>query len=336
MTRSSSRVENRLFGFTLVELLVVIAIIGVLVALLLPAVQAAREAARRSQCLNNLRQTGLAILNHESALSFLPPGGTEVDTPSYHTDISWWLPTLPYFEAGIIQQRFDERGLFAGRRSGDQNIALLREAGEMSVMVCPSSTLSRTIEEGSLEGLARPQYVAIAGGKGDPLHETTKAKNCGYGDCGLLSSGGCFPPSFAFSGGKGGGVTLQSVTDGTSHTMMVAEQSDWCYDADGTPVDCRADCYHSFVTGPVNDNPRIFNLTVVVFGINENSATLRGTRGTEKGLCAPNTPILSAHPGGANAAFADGSVRFLQDDIDLWTLYNFANRDDGEASPSSD
>ena len=328
--KSSSRV-----AFTLVELLVVIAIIGLLVALLLPAVNAAREAARRTQCQNNLKQIGLAILNYESARGTLPPGGKNPNASSYQTDASWWIHTLPYFEEGVIEAEFDARGLFGGQNAFDQNLELLRAAGELPIMVCPSSDLPKTIESGAIEGIARANYVAIAGAKGDPQHETTMRKPCSYGDCGWLSDGGCFPSFFTFKGGEGGGMELRRIKDGLSKTMMVAEQSDWCLDSQGNQVDCRADCFHSFVTGAVFDNPRIFNLTVVLYGINENSADLYGVKGTNFGLCAPNTPILSSHPGGALAVYADGSVHFLADNMDLWSLHNLANRDDGEAPPGS-
>ncbi len=92
----------RRWAFTLVELLVVIAIIGILIALLLPAVQAAREAARRSQCSNNLKQAGLALLNYESAYRSFPfrMGGTEQggDTKSNTNRIAGWVPLLPFME----------------------------------------------------------------------------------------------------------------------------------------------------------------------------------------------------------------------------------------------
>lgn len=93
--------KARFSGFTLVELLVVIAIIGVLVALLLPAVQAAREAARRTQCLNNLRQFSLGCLNHESATKRLPAGFTTrpSDGDVHHT---WASYVLPYLEQGAM------------------------------------------------------------------------------------------------------------------------------------------------------------------------------------------------------------------------------------------
>ena len=93
-------------GFTLVELLVVITIIGILIALLLPAVQAAREAARRMQCSNNLKQVGLAILNYESSYSVLPPGGLRLSSRAAYGS-SWWVRILPYIEAGNVLDRYD-------------------------------------------------------------------------------------------------------------------------------------------------------------------------------------------------------------------------------------
>src|SRR5215510_13029053 len=87
-------------GFTLVELLVVIAIIGVLVSLLLPAVQSARESARRSQCNNNLRQIGLAIHNFEGAYGTFPAAATRVEIDTYMHGPTWWIYTMPYMEQG--------------------------------------------------------------------------------------------------------------------------------------------------------------------------------------------------------------------------------------------
>ncbi|HTN75701.1 MAG TPA: DUF1559 domain-containing protein, partial [Pirellulaceae bacterium] len=98
-------------AFTLVELLVVIAIIGVLVALLLPAVQAAREAARRMQCTNNLKQIGLAILNYENTHKSLPPGGLMQKSGFGH---SWWVRILPYVEQNAVYEKFDQNAPDSG------------------------------------------------------------------------------------------------------------------------------------------------------------------------------------------------------------------------------
>ena len=94
-------------AFTLVELLVVITIIGILIALLLPAVQAAREAARRMQCANNLKQVGVALLNYEHACGTFPPGGLTLPSSCGH---SWWVRILPYVEQENIFDQFEQNG----------------------------------------------------------------------------------------------------------------------------------------------------------------------------------------------------------------------------------
>ena len=124
-------------GFTLVELLVVIAIIGVLIALLLPAVQAAREAARRTTCLNNLTQLGLATHNYEFHYETLPPGVTNPDGPTRNepqgVHVSWIVHILPYIEQRILADRFDD----AAGAYAEVN-AVVREA-RIPALMCPSS-----------------------------------------------------------------------------------------------------------------------------------------------------------------------------------------------------
>src|SRR5207253_9703114 len=99
---------RRTTGFTLVELLVVIAIIGVLVALLLPAVQAAREAARRMQCSNNLKQIGIALHSHHDNMKVFPPGQIHTTTSGEPYKTTWGIDLLPYLEQGNPDSRYDK------------------------------------------------------------------------------------------------------------------------------------------------------------------------------------------------------------------------------------
>ena len=125
--------RRSLDAFTLVELLVVIAIIGVLIALLLPAIQAAREAARRTQCSNNLRQLGLAVLNYESSNGNLPAGGvTEGPCCGTKSGINWAISILPFMEHQTLYDRYDRT-----KFNEDPENAAVREA-QVEGHTCPS------------------------------------------------------------------------------------------------------------------------------------------------------------------------------------------------------
>ncbi len=308
-------------GFTLVELLVVITIIGILISLLLPAVQAAREAARRLQCSNNLKQVGLALLNYENACGTFPPGGL---TKSGGCGHSWWVRILPYVEQSNIYDKFDQLGAYTGwlgGGSGSKNITLLKEQ-QFSFMFCPSSTLPKVVLSNETQNYANIQSATYAGISGATNHSTATTATVGDAT-GRLSSGGTLLIDRC--------VRISEIRDGTSNTMMIGEQSDWLSPisgsgGDGCPGgDCRSDCWHGFAMGPCGDG-RAFNLTCVYHRINEKSTAAYGVTGN----CGPNTPIQSAHSGGAQTLFADGSVQFLGESLDIDTLYNLANRDDGK------
>ena len=153
-TRTSSFVRRRPRGFTLVELLVVIAIIGILVSLLLPAVQAAREAARRASCVNNLSQIGLASHNYEFHFESLPAGVTNPDGPIRNEPkglhVSWIVRLLPYLEQNVLASKFDSAaGAYA------EGNAVVR-AAQISSLYCPSSPVPAVNEAATA---SRSSYV---------------------------------------------------------------------------------------------------------------------------------------------------------------------------------
>jgi prepilin-type N-terminal cleavage/methylation domain-containing protein/prepilin-type processing-associated H-X9-DG protein len=305
-------------GFTLVELLVVIAIIGILVALLLPAVQAAREAARRTQCVNNLKQIGLAVLNYENAFKELPPGGLTQANGTYGH--SWWIRILPYTEQTNVYNQFDQKASnsgWLGFTNPHPNRDPLRNV-VFPFMYCPSSSLPKlalTVAEHSKSNVMSPTYTGVSGATD---HRTATNKNPTGGADGRISLGGAFIVHRA--------IPLSEFTDGTTNTMMVAETSDYCIDNTGQKVDCRSDCGHGFCMGPGNDGwERAFNMVTVIHRLGEKSYMGLGVPGN----CGPNRPIQSVHGGGANVVYADGSVHFLNDSMAIQLLYDLANRDDG-------
>jgi prepilin-type N-terminal cleavage/methylation domain-containing protein/prepilin-type processing-associated H-X9-DG protein len=305
-------------GFTLVELLVVITIIGILIALLLPAVQTAREAARKSQCSNNLKQVGLALHSYHSASNTFPAGG--LSPPSY--GMSWWVRILPYIDQQASYEQFDWKGADYGGNLGwvgvsdtDGNLINRRLAQKLffPIAFCPSTPLKKI--EYDPVGVFNPTYAGVAGATD---HYTATDKSIAGGVGGRLSRGGVLV--------SGEFISLDQITDGASNTMAVAETSDFCISSAYGETNCRSDCSHGFLMGPGNDGwQRIFNMLVVLHRLNDKTYENLGVGGN----CGPNSPIQSAHSGGANVGMADGSVQFLNENIEIQTLYNLANRDDG-------
>ncbi len=336
----SMRSRKSHHGFTLVELLVVIAIIGILVALLMPAVQGAREASRRLQCHNHLKQIGLALHTYHAMHQVFPAGGMIRQTSQIRYGHPWWVALLPALEQQAVYDRFDQTGnAYAGTTGWTGNVGTLGNTHnqqavanvDISLMTCPSSPLPKIVPErgARLQG-ATPISSTYTGVSGATDHSTA-ANKPGLGGAGRLSWGGVLVDTEYLGGFHRRTIHISDamVTDGTSYTMAVAEQSDWCIDySSGSPVleDCRSDCQCGWTMGPAGDHSRrIFNLTVVLHPVNEKSFQAFGVSAN----CGPNSPIQSAHAGGASVAMADGSVRFLAETMALQTLYNLANRNDG-------
>jgi prepilin-type N-terminal cleavage/methylation domain-containing protein/prepilin-type processing-associated H-X9-DG protein len=324
--------HSLLRGFTLVELLVVITIIGILIALLLPAVQAAREAARRMQCGNNLKQIGLGLLNYESANGTLPVGGIHTTTGGGY-GYCWLVEFLPFVEAENIYSQLDLKGIKAssgcvgwvGAGGNTYNGDVLKNM-YLASLACPSSPLPMRSSEGSPDVYVGVQvavqsscYTGISGGGFTPNYPKVRdmtGNSLGAG--GKIGYGGCLIRNVA--------VRIADIYDGTTNTMIVGEQSNWCITPDGMLKDCRSDCGHGFVMGPGLDggDDRDFNITCVLHRIGEQSYNATGVPNN----CGPNRPIQSAHSGGAMTLMVDGSVHFLSTDIAVTTLYNLANRND--------
>ncbi len=313
-------------GFTLIELLVVIAIIAILIGLLLPAVQKVREAAARMKCSNNLKQLALGLHNYHDVASKFPAGGESSPTGGH--GLSWLVAILPHVEQGAIYNRLDLKGTVGGlqENTGIFYLHIINGAAangaKLSAFVCPSTTLIDMMPTAGPcpLGVQRPTYVGIAGAAG---HSTAidYGANKQHAPSGIVSKGGVLP-----LGPTDSGKNIASITDGTSNTMLLSEQSDFCKDKTGAKFDGRSDHGHTFLMGGNNGDLRTWNVTTLRYAINDRTWENVGVGDQFYGQ---NKPLVSPHTGGVNCALSDGSVRFLRDSIDLPTLLNLGNRDDG-------
>jgi len=313
--------KKNVFGFTLVELLVVIAIIGVLVALLLPAVQAAREAARRMQCKNNLHQLALGLANYESAQGALPPAveyaETENPATSRRPGPNWVIFILPYIEAANVAESFDLSKPISdpvNERARSQSL---------SVMLCPS-------DDRNLEPLN-----AASHGIGDNWARGNFGCNVGNGPMIKPWQPNKFPingpDSTGWQSGLHRGVMgpnvsapLKGITDGLSNVMMLAEIRAGLSELDRRGVWALGSAGASSVVwhgsgGDANGPNACYPNADDVAGCErrlqnqyqaECMSCYSGDQWNDQ--AAPR----STHPGGIHIALADGSVRWINDTIE--------------------
>ena len=317
------RSMNRRLGFTLIELLVVIAIIAVLIALLLPAVQQAREAARRSQCKNNLKQLGLALHNYHDTHNVLPPGG---NYPGY---ASFFVMALPYMDQATAYNQFDFNSDF-DTRSGYRTFSATQAAIYAKLIVpglnCPSSELKVFQPDTGCTTVSvqRPNYVGVAGAVMSPIDGVTNnGSNTGYSYTSI-------PASQIGMLAINGGTRIRDVVDGLSNTLLVGEQ--------GRPLTNGADnrssmwcggawegCYYA--GGATAPSQFCQNLASILYPINNMAA------GLSPGADTPykfNNPFNSRHVGGAHFLRGDGTVVFISENIGFTTLLRLAAMNDAQ------
>lgn len=307
--------STRRSGFTLIELLVVIAIIAILIALLLPAVQQAREAARRTQCKNNLKQVGLALHNYHDTHNTFPPGNIRGALAVGHGPTAW-VHILPYVDQAPQYNRinFSTPGTWwhgtGGPPPGGPHGTTFN-GFKVNGFICPSSPLTdvRSFTNGGVTTVwQRGSYTLIEGAVG--ISEVSTSN-------GIRSDSGMFTRDRNFN--------FRDMTDGSSNIVMVAEQSNWGRDAANTNnVEYRSDGGDSLWMGTDYSTGRCFGTTTVRYAINTRNSTLSGA---SQQNC--NTPIQSAHTGGAHVLIGDGTVKFLSENMNFDTLRFLAARADG-------
>ena len=324
-------------GFTLIELLVVIAVIGILVAMLLPAVNAAREAARRTQCGNNLRNISLAVLNYESAQRQFPTGASYTAQPTLN-GISWAVYVLPFLEENSLDR--DIRGVVRAAGGSRYDAYALGQANlaTVSMFACPSddAVIDNARQRGTGQIMPGSSYAAIMGSavsRGMPRAVVGKPGQNGI--CGAMNTDGIMYPASK--------TRVASVLDGSSKTALVGERwyqlRSWSVGVyfptevatgsagkpPGKPIpSCVSACKNISELIPLNPDLEQTGYYV------DHRAEDRPRPAQSRAIEFNDLPFGSFHPGGGHFANADASVQFVTDDVSPAMMVAMASRNGRE------
>ncbi len=324
---SSRHSCNTRRGFTLVELLVVIAIIGILVGMLLPAVQAVREAARRAACLNNIRQVVLACHNYQSSNLKFPTAAPNQYSPT--ENVSW---------VGSILSFMDQNNVADEVKTGSLSIAQLSSNYRMPMLLCKSATQE---DEESTDGLGASvsHYSACLGPVGiAPDGFVHNKYRLSSGADGIIGLNGMFSPRATNFGTVGReqfrgkhGKGFEDARDGTSNTIAFMENARSITD-NWNPL------RSGWAAGTTNDNSapfgveQVWNANSIVGDPNSDMAATEFPTPINANLTNPlwnQVPMSSNHNGGCQIAMVDGSAKFVNENVELSLLMAAAGIKDG-------
>ena len=311
--------KKRSRGFTLIELLVVIAIIAILIALLLPAVQQAREAARRTQCKNNLKQWGLSLHNYHDTFLMFPMGAMGLDALTgvrpQGNNFGWHVRVLPYLEQTALYNSFNFNAFYNSLTPTNNQV--LREQS-FEAMFCPSAPTRNRQPDTVAEGYT-VHYYGVAGAK-DAVETTRK----------FAMQNNTFPrPNFDTDHGqvavtgilfRNSRINMRDITDGTTNTLMVGEVS-------SAPAPGRSNGHRAWPQGASTETSSTAQYACknVRWGIGQ-----VGWNGGNLNYLYNDQRFGSNHTGGAQFLMGDGAVKFVSQNIDFNLYQSLATRDGGE------
>jgi len=338
-------------GFTLIELLVVIAIIATLIALLLPAVQSAREAARRAQCVNNLKQLGLAAHNYISQSESFP--GNFYLHPNYASasyswnNSSWLVMMLPQMEQQSLYNAVNFNFMWGPNKLGNWNALYLGQQNQtvrmtvINAMLCPSDPSpamdTNNADEIGNSPSAGTSYVGNVGDNclqcgfftpGAITFCAAQGYNCRGNQLGDSANNAVGVPGQTSGSGifwrQCNGVRLPEIIDGTSNTFLAGEQIMAC-----TNWNAWSEANQS-----IGSTALPLNYLAPGVALTQTGSIVKSTGGSDQGNWHHWYSFRSYHPGGANFVFCDGSVKFIKSTINMPVYQALSTRNQGEVLSS--